>query len=216
MTSSTPAEQLCLGMRRLQSLGLNRGSSGNMSTRSDGGLLITPSGVKPEALDDRSIVAMNMDGVVQNSRLQPSSEWRFHRDIYATRSDALAIVHVHSPYATALACQRLDLPPFHYMIAVAGGYDIRCAPYATFGSQALSDAALTALKQRYACLLANHGMIALGASPTAAIDLAVEVEELARQYILSREIGEPVLLNHDEMDAVIEKFKNYGSHYGRQ
>jgi L-fuculose-phosphate aldolase len=151
-----------------------------------------------------------MDGTVPGRQLRPSSEWRVHRDIYAARPEACAVVHVHSPYATALACARRAIPAFHYMVAVAGGDSIRCAPYATFGTQALSDHALRALDGRRACLLANHGMLAVGDSVDGALALATEVEFLARQYVLSLQIGGAVRLTRAEMRAVQEKFKSYG------
>lgn len=213
MGAELPADAaaLCAGMRRLEALGLNRGTAGNLSVRSGAGLLITPSGVAPAALEPRLMVLLAADGTAQADAARPSSEWRIHHDIYRARPDAGAVVHVHSPYATALACQRRELPPFHYMIAVAGGSNVRCAPYALFGTQALSDAAIAALDGRRACLLANHGMITLGADLDSAIGLAIEVEELARQYNLSCAYAEPTHLTSVQMDAVIEQFKDYGA-----
>jgi L-fuculose-phosphate aldolase len=210
------ADAICIGMCQLEALGLNRGTSGNMSTRIQDGFLITPSGIATPDLHSSLMVKLDADGnpIDRENGPQRSSEWRFHRDIYHARTDVQAIVHVHSAYATALACQRRSLPAFHYMIAVAGGLDIRCAPYATFGSQALSDGAVSALRERRACLLANHGLIAVGNSLVKAIALAVEVEELARQYSLSCSLGEPVLLSESEMADVIEKFKTYGAAHG--
>jgi len=155
------------------------------------------------------IVAMTQDGASRGSRL-PSSEWRFHRDIYAARAEVGAVVHAHSPFATALACLGRNIPAFHYMIAVAGGSDIRCAPYATFGTQELSDGALRALEGRKACLLANHGMIAAGGTLADALALAVEVEGLAEQYCRALQIGEPRVLPDLEMAVVLEKFRTYG------
>ena len=156
-----------------------------------------------------------MDGEGGHSAGQrPSSEWRFHRDIYRARPEAGAVVHAHAPYGTTLACLGRGIPAFHYMIAVAGGDTIRCAPYATFGSQALSDHALAALEGRRACLLANHGMIALGPDLAAAFDLAVEVEALAGQYWRALQIGAPRLLSADEMADVLEKFRTYGRRAG--
>jgi L-fuculose-phosphate aldolase len=194
---------------KMNALGINTGKSGNVSSRSRHGFLITPTGMAYADTRPEQIVAMHMDGSFEGAVL-PSSEWRFHRDIYAARAEVGAIVHTHSSYATTLACLGRDLPPFHYMIAVGGGPDIRCAPYATFGSQQLSDHALAALAGRNACLLAQHGMIALGSSPDAALALAVEVEGLARLYWQALQIGVPVLLDADEMAMVIEKFKTYG------
>ncbi|MGH8598109.1 MAG: class II aldolase/adducin family protein, partial [Gammaproteobacteria bacterium] len=164
-------------MRRLQDAGLNRGATGNASVRIPEGMLITPTGVRPDYLTDEMHVAMDLAGNCLESHLLPSSEWRFHRDIHRTRPAVGAVVHVHSPYATALASIRRHIPAFHYMISVAGGDSIRCAPYALFGSQALSDVALEALTDRNACLLANHGMIAVGATLQAAYDLTLAVED---------------------------------------
>lgn len=207
-------QAICDGMRRLESLGLNHGTAGNLSARHGDGCLITPSGIRPVALASATVVALDAYGAARVPGQRPSSEWRFHHAIYASRPDAQAVVHVHSAYATALACLRRPLPAFHYMVAVAGGPDIRCAPYATFGSEALAQAATAALEGRLACLLANHGMITLGRDVGSAIDLAVEVEELARQYLLALTIGEPVILPAAEMQVVLEKFKTYGAHHG--
>jgi L-fuculose-phosphate aldolase len=193
----------------MNACGLNRGKSGNVSSRIEGGFLITPSGLAYESMSPEDIVAMTLDGEPRGSLL-PSSEWRFHRDIYAARSDSGAIVHAHSPFATTLACLGRDIPAFHYMIAVAGGKNIRCARYATFGTQALSDHALAALEARKACLLANHGMIAIGATLAAALALAIEVEALAEQYWRALQIGVPNLLSDAEMDLVLAKFESYG------
>ena len=158
------------------------------------------------------IVAMPIAGEAEPARgtRVPSSEWRIHRDIYRARPDTAAIVHTHAPFATSLACLNRGIPAFHYMVAVAGGKDIRCAPYATFGTQALSDHAVAALDGRKACLLANHGMIAIGAALPAALALAVEVETLAEMYWRALQLGEPVVLSDAEMDLVIAKFRTYG------
>lgn len=207
-------EALCAASRTLERRGLNCGTAGNVSVRVAGGFLVTPSGVKPARLTPAAMVAMALDGKLADPSQRPSSEWRFHRDIYAARPDASAVVHVHSPYATALACQRRDIPGFHYMIAKAGGSSIRCSAYATFGTQALSDVALVALEDRRACLLANHGMIALGADLERAVDLTVEVEELARQYALALMCGTPVLLSASEMRDALQRFKTYGASDG--
>lgn len=194
---------------RMNALGINRGKSGNVSARIDGGFLITPTGLAYESTQPEDVVAMSFDGQPRGPRL-PSSEWRFHRDIYAARAEVGAIVHAHSPFATTLACLGKDIPAFHYMIAVAGGKDIRCAAYATFGTQTLSDHALRALAGRKACLLANHGMIAVGATLADALALAVEVEALAEQYWRALQIGEPNLLDDAEMEVVLAKFATYG------
>ncbi len=188
---------------------INSGKSGNVSARNEMGFLITPTGLPYESIRPEDIVAVTLGGVATGRRL-PSSEWRFHRDIYVDRPDAGAIVHAHSPFATTLACLGRGIPAFHYMVTIAGGRDIRCAPYATFGTQELSDSALAALAGRRACLLANHGMIAVDASLEAALALAIEVEALAEQYWRALQIGAPNLLSDAEMDIVLEKFKNYG------
>ena len=195
--------------RRMNALGINQGRSGNLSARAGDGLLITPSGLAYDAMRPSDIVAMRFDGGWDGA-LKPSSEWHFHLGILRARPDAGAVLHAHSSFATALACLGRDIPAFHYMVAVAGGNSIRCAPYATFGTEELSGHAIAALDDRRACLLANHGMIALGADLDGALDLAVEVETLAEQYWRSLQIGEPVLLPDDEMDRVLEKFKTYG------
>lgn len=210
-----PRAAICAGMQQLEALGLNHGTAGNVSVRHGQGLLITPSGVAPAALTATAIVMLDATGAPCDGTQRPSSEWRFHREIYQARPEIDAIVHVHSTHATALACLRRDLPAFHYMVAVAGGADVRCAPYATFGSAALAAAARAALEERRACLLANHGMITLGKDVAGAIGLAVEVEELARQYLVARAAGEPVLLDAEEMRVVIEQFKTYGTAHGQ-
>lgn len=206
---SSLREQLLHTARRLSELGLNRGTSGNVSVRDGDGYLITPSGMAVDAMGPRDMVWMGLDGRVEGERA-PSSEWRFHRDIFVQRPEVGAVVHTHAIFATTLACQRRDIPPFHYMIAVAGGDSIRCAPYALFGSQALSDAALAALADRRACLLANHGMIALGRDLPQALDIALEVETLSEQYWRALQAGAPVLLSAQEMAEAIEQFKGYG------
>lgn len=190
--------------------GLSVGKSGNLSLRNSQGFLITPSGLPYPELTPDSLVQMNLDGQVLAGEFAPSTEWHFHRAIYSARPEINAVVHVHSPYATGLACNRTDIPAFHYMVAVAGGDSIRCAEYATFGTEELSRNAIRALKDRRACLLANHGLITIGATLTQAFDLAVEVENLARQYWISRLFGDPVVLDSDEMTTILEKFKSYG------
>jgi len=205
---------VCEGMLSLEKLGLNTGTSGNLSVRTDDGFLITPSGFKPVAITPEKVVQLDSLTVQNEQRIKPSSEWRFHKDIYAARMDINAVVHVHSTNATALACQRRSIPPFHYMVAVAGGNSIRCAPYAAFGTPTLSDGILRSLDDRRACLMANHGMVALGESIEVAIDLAVEVEELARQYAHARIGGEPILLSESEMAEVLQKFEEYGTRGG--
>jgi L-fuculose-phosphate aldolase len=202
--------------RQMNALGINRGKSGNVSARlAHGGFdgyLVTPTGLPYAEMDADDVVAMPGDGDERDAigtRL-PSSEWRFHRDIYAARPEAVAIVHAHSPFATTLACLDRDIPAFHYMVAIAGGDDIRCAPYATFGTQALSDHVVAALAGRRACLLSHHGMIATGSSLAGALALAVEVETLAEMYWRALQVGEPTTLSDDEMRVVLEKFATYG------
>jgi len=155
------------------------------------------------------MVFMTLDGQAWGGH-PPSSEWRFHRDIYMARPEAQSVLHAHSPFATSLACLRRDIPPFHYMIARFGGDTLRCADYATFGTQALSDAAIAALQDRSGCLLANHGMLVFGRDPAHALALAVELEELCEQYWRSSQLGAPVLLDSAEMARVQEKFASYG------
>lgn len=202
-------EHLLTITRKLSESGLNRGTSGNASVRDGEGFLVTPSGMPAEAMTPHDMVQMDFAGNAHGSR-PPSSEWRFHRDILHARPEVGAVIHTHSIFATTLACLRRDIPPFHYMIAVAGGDSIRCAPYALFGTQALSDAALAALQDRKACLLANHGMIALGRDLDDALALTVEVEALCEQYWRALQAGGPALLTEQQMAEVMEQFKGYG------
>lgn len=203
--------QMVKASLELIELGLNRGASGNLSVRCGAGFLITPTGLSPEETSPADIAFMDFSGNWQG-RCKPSSEWRFHRDILAARPEVNVIVHTHSMFATTLACLGRDVPSFHYMIAIAGGKDIRCTPYATFGEQALSDHAVKALEGRKACLLGNHGMIVLGDSLASTIALAGEVEALCEQYWRTLQIGKPNLLSDTEMDIILEKFKHYGTH----
>ncbi len=185
--------------------------SGNVSCRLGDGLLITPSGLPYAVMQPGDLVELALDGSVRAGERKPSSEWPFHTTIYRARPDAKAIVHTHSPFATALSCARRGIPAFHYMIALAGGPDIRCADYATFGTQALADNAVAALEGRKAVLLANHGVIALGATIEGAYTIAAEVENLARQYLALLSAGlEPVVLDAAEMERVAAKFAGYG------
>jgi len=195
--------------RAMNTAGINQGTAGNVSVRHGKGYLITPSGMAYDDLKADDVVQMNLTGKSTGKR-NPSSEWRFHQDIYAVRSDVGGVVHTHSPYATSLSCLRRGIPAFHYMVAVAGGADIRCADYATFGTQELSDLALTALEDRKACLLANHGMIACGRDLAEALKVAIEVETLAAQYWRCLQIGDPVLLPAAEMERVLNLFQTYG------
>lgn len=212
MTVDTAGSSLDLAacMRAMIAAGLGVGRSGNASLRIPGGMRITPSGVEPERLDPADVVDMDLDGRILAGALRPSSEWRMHAGIYRARPDAQAIVHCHSRHATALACCGRDIPAFHYMVAVAGGDSIRCAPYAPFGTQELADAALVALGGRKACLLANHGQIALGETLAAALALAREVEELAAQYAAALAVGGVRVLDEKQMREVIARFADYG------
>lgn len=194
---------------KMNEIGINQGTSGNVSARNSDGFIITPSGMAYEALEPTDIVQMSPQGEYEGN-LKPSSEWLFHRDIYLARPDVGAIIHTHSKFATTLACMRRDLPPFHYMIGVAGGPNVRCAPYATFGTQALSDVAVSALEGRYACLLANHGMIVAAKDLPKALAIAQEIELLCEQYINLLQLGDPIILSEAEMAEVLEKFKTYG------
>lgn len=212
-------EQLLKISQQLIAFGLNKGTAGNVSVRLNGqsnnGFLITPSGMPVDEMTPASMVHTQFDGSfdahIESKDLKPSSEWRFHRDILASRSDVNAIVHTHSMFATTMACLHKDIPPFHYMIAVVGGDTIRCAPYALFGSQALSDNALSALQDRKACLLANHGMIALGYDLEDALAVTIEVENLCEQYWRILQLNpNPPLLSEAEMREVFQQFKGYG------
>ncbi|MCM2253863.1 MAG: class II aldolase/adducin family protein [Ramlibacter sp.] len=195
--------------RELVARGLNRGASGNVGVRCGAHMLVTPSGVPASELSESGMVLLAADGRVIGPG-RPSSEWRFHRDILAARPELHAVVHVHSPFATTLACLGLEVPPFHYMIAAAGGATIRCAPYALFGTQELSDLVLEALRDRRACLLAQHGMIAAGRDLDHALALCIEVESLCEQYWRARQIAEPRHLSDAQMAEVMEKFRSYG------
>ena len=196
----------CLEMN---ALGINQGTSGNISVRWSDGLLITPSGVPYERMRREDIVAIKLDGSYEH-RLKPSSEWRFHCDVMKARADVNAIVHAHPIYATAFAMCRKDIPAVHYMIAAAGGPTIRCGGYASYGTAELSEIAVTALEGRKACLLANHGMIATGPDLDKAIWLALEVETLCKQYAAALQVGKPHVLADDEIALTVEKFRDYG------
>lgn len=206
---TSPAQQLVDALQVLDARGFNAGTSGNLSVRSGDGLLITPSAVPPPKVRVDDIVALDMDGTVRSAGV-PSSEWRIHRDIYARTPEALAVVHTHSTYATALASLREELPAFHYIVAKGGGSTIRCADYAPYGTQALSDAVAVALVDRCACLMANHGMVAYGPDLETALSLAMEIEHLCRQYLIARSAGTPVLLTDEQIDVVREQFRGYG------
>ncbi len=195
--------------RMMNSRGLNHGTSGNVSVRAGEGMLITPSAMKYEQCRPEDIVYVRPDGTTSGSVRRPSTEWRFHRDIYRRRQEAGAVLHAHSPWCTTLACLHREIPAFHYMVAVAGGNSIRLAPYATFGTRELSDHALAALQDRKACLLANHGLLCLERDLEAVLDLAVEVENLARVYCATLQIATPQLLDDAEINRVLALFADY-------
>ena len=207
--------------RAMNASGINRGSAGNVSARCEGGFMITPTGMAYDACTAGDMVKVMRSGIQADGTdgtagaslatpRKPSSEWRFHRDIYAARPEAGAVVHTHSPFATALACQGQDVPAFHYMVARFGGVDVRCAAYATFGSQELSDAIIGALDGRCACLMAHHGMVVFGRDCDHALALAVELETLCEQYWRVLQLGAPKLLPAEEMTRVLAKFASYG------
>ncbi len=194
--------------RAMGERGLNQGTSGNVSARVSGGMLITPSAVPYDEMTPADVVSMTLDGRVKRGG-KPSTEWRMHAGILDARPGIHAVLHAHAPFCTALACLGVEIPAFHYMVAVAGGHSIRCAPYAPFGTPELAALALEALDGRCACLLANHGMLALGESPSAALELAVEVEFLAGAYWRALQVGEPTVLSREQMGDVINRFRDY-------
>ena len=183
--------------------------SGNISARLKDGFLITPSGKKYSSLRDKDLVFVSLDGSFNEKKGIPSSEWKFHQDIYLSKKDAKAIVHSHSTNATAVSTHKRTIPAFHYMVAMAGGHDIRCAKYATYGTRELSKNILKALKDRKACLIANHGQIAFEENLPKAFELAEEVENISLQYITSLKLGNPKTLSLKEMKKVLSKAKNY-------
>lgn len=208
--TGTLRREMVATCRRMNESGINQGTAGNLSVRHGEGFLITPSSLPYDRMVPDDIVEMDFDGTYVGRR--PSSEWRFHRDILRERRDMNVVLHCHSIYATTLACHHRTIPSFHYMTGVAGGTTIRCARYATFGTQALSDAALEALRDRKACLLAQHGQIALGTTLEAALWLAIEVETLSRMYVQALTLGEPPVLPDEEMARVLEQMRkmSYG------
>lgn len=202
-------EDLLAAARDMSEAGLNVGTSGNASVRVRDGMLITPTGLKAEDCEPADMVFVDANGRAHGDRA-PSSEWSMHLGVYADRADAGAILHAHPPFATALACHRLDIPPFHYMIARFGGSTVRCARYATFGTSALCEAVREAMRNRSACLLANHGMLVSGRDAAHALDMAIEFETLCEQYWRALQLGEPALLSQAEMDEVMARFAGYG------
>ncbi len=207
-------QQLVTVARRMNGTGLNQGTSGNLSVRIEEGILVTPSSLPYEQMEVGDLVALDLSGQpLKEKQRRPSSEWRLHADVLSCRPEAMAVLHCHPIHATALACHDRGIPAFHYMVAVAGGDEIRCAPYATFGTKELSDNVVNALAQRNACLLARHGMVTLGKDLESALRVAVEVETLARMYLQALQLGEPPLLSMQQMQAVHAQFR--GLHYGQ-
>lgn len=202
--------QIVETMQALDAKGLNRGTSGNVSVRWGEGMLVTPSGIVPDALTPEAIVQVRADGSVAGGGLNPSSEWRMHAGIYARRPDARAVVHCHARHATILACAGREIPPLHYMVAVSGGMSVPVAPYATFGTDALAQGVVDTLDGRRACLMANHGLIALGANLRQALAVTEEIEEQAAVYWGTLAIGGPALLDEGQMRAVMAAFGRYG------
>ncbi|RPG98591.1 MAG: class II aldolase [Candidatus Pelagibacter sp. TMED106] len=195
--------------KMLNSKKLSALRSGNISAKFKDGFLITPSGVKYSLLRSKDIVFVPLKGKFEKKYGIPSSEWRFHRDIYLNKKDANAIVHAHSTFATAVSSHGKKIPAFHYMVAMAGGNDIKCSKYATFGTKELSKNIILALKNRQACLMANHGQVAFGKNLSTAFELAQEVENICNQYIIALKLGQPKILSFKEMKKVLVKAKNY-------
>ena len=208
-SEATQRDSAVAAVRRLDALGMNRGSTGNVSLRHEQGMLITPTGMGADDLHGEDMVWRGWDGTLRGA-WQPSSEWHFHQAIYLARPDLNAIVHTHSVHAAALACLRRPLPSFHYMVAVAGGDDVPCVPYHLFGTEALSAAVAAAFAERDACLMANHGLVAGGTSIAHALKVLQEVEALCEIYLKALAAGTPALLSGDEMAEVIERFRSYG------
>lgn len=212
-------QDLVATARQLDARGLNRGSTGNLSVRSaavPAAFWVTPTGMPADEMGADDLVLMALEdpqglgGQVLDGTWAPSSEWPFHRAIHAARADLHAVVHLHSPHATALACLRRELPAFHYMVAVAGGNSVPCTPYHLFGTDALSHAVATAFADRNACLMANHGLVAGGSSLAHAAKVAIEVEALCGIYLQALAVGEPALLSAAQMAEVLQRFKTYG------
>ena len=212
MNNETNSKQiLCDAIIKLNTLGLNHGATGNCSIRKEEGFIISPSGISNDSLKPEHIVLMKMDGTLVNpKKLQPSSEWLFHRDIFTSRKDVNAVVHTHSVYASALSVLGAAIPQFHYMIAVTGGKEIPCAQYAMFGTQELSDNILKSLGKQKACLMSNHGLITVGTDLKEAVDIAEEVEHLSKMYVKANMPRKPHLLSDKEMDDVLKRFQSYG------
>ena len=203
------AEQIIKYANMLNSEKLSTLRSGNVSLRYKNGFLITPSGVKYSLLKVDDIVFVSLDGKFDETKNKPSSEWRFHKDIYLNKKEANAIVHAHSTHATAVSTHGKSIPAFHYMVALAGGNDIKCADYATFGTEELSQNIIKALENRKACLMSNHGQVAFEKNLNKAFELAQEIENICQQYINALKIGKPKILSDDEMIKILEQIKNY-------
>jgi len=199
--------------KKLNITNLSALRSGNISVRAKvkgvDGFYITPSGREYWSLKPKDIIFVSLKGVYNKKRGKPSSEWRFHQDIYVNKKEAKAIVHAHSTCATAVSTHQKNIPAFHYMVAVAGGEDIKCSKYATFGTKNLSRNIIKALKNRSACLIANHGQVAFGENLKKTFELAQEIENICHQYINALRIGIPKILSKNEMKIVLSKFKNY-------
>ena len=211
-------EEVIKFAQKLNSTNLSPLRSGNVSVRTTinniEGFLITPSGIKYELLKETDVVFLELNKEydflkIFNSGLNPSSEWRFHQDIYLKKKEAKAIVHAHSPHATAVSAHGKSIPAFHYMIALAGGEDIKCSEYATFGTKELSDNVINALTNRSACLMSNHGQVAFGKNLEQAFELAQEIENICHQYTIALKLGQPKILSFEEMKKVLDKAKNY-------
>ncbi len=209
-TDASARASVVAAAREMSRLGLSPGRSGNVSRRWREGMLITPSGMAYDAIVPMDIVFVDGDGSTPKAHRKPSSEWRFHLAAYKARPDRHAVVHTHSLNATVLACARTAIPAFHYMVAAAGGDQIPCVPYATFGTEELSDNVVQGLRDHDACLMANHGQIAIGETLASALELAAQVELLAEQFYKVLTLGKPHILDSAEMVRVLEKFKNYG------
>ncbi len=213
MTEELARDAVVAAVRRLDALGMNRGSTGNASHRwamnGVDGMLITPTGMGADELQPADLVWVGVDGCVQGD-WQPSTEWHFHQSTYRARPDLHAMLHTHSTHAAALACLRYELPAFHYMVAVAGGDSVPCVPYHLFGTEALSQAVAAAMQHRDACLMANHGLVAAGPSMAQAMKVLQEIESLCEVYLKALAVGEPAVLSREQMAEVIARFRNYG------
>lgn len=210
MTEAAFRQEIVATARAMSASGLSPGRSGNVSARFESGMLITPSGLAYDAMEPGDVVRVAADGSVAAGQRAPSTEWHFHLAAYRARLDMHALVHTHSLHATVLACAGRSIPPFHYMVAVAGGSNIPLVPYATFGTAELAAHVAEGLRERKACLMAHHGQVAMGTTLAAALELAHEVEVLAEQYFKVLLLGPPHLLPEAEMSVVLEKFKTYG------